>query len=192
MKIIFLDKIAAIGALLAASACPACFPLLAVVGSALGLSFLRPYEGVMIYVFLALVLLVFIGSIVSFLKHRRKIPLLLNAAGSLLIFLAFYIKFMAFLIYAGLFLLLAGAFLNFLKEIKCKSCKTIPLSKSIILTSKIKCPFCGYVREETMSGDSCQHFYECSNCKKILQPKDGDCCVFCSYGTVKCPPKQKS
>nr|WP_283817643.1 GDCCVxC domain-containing (seleno)protein [Bradyrhizobium diazoefficiens] len=21
-------------------------------------------------------------------------------------------------------------------------------------------------------------------------PKSGDCCVFCSYGTVPCPPKQ--
>ena len=25
-----------------------------------------------------------------------------------------------------------------------------------------------------------------------LKPKKGDCCVFCSYGTVKCPPIQES
>ena len=24
-----------------------------------------------------------------------------------------------------------------------------------------------------------------------LRPKPGDCCVFCSYGTVKCPPIQQ-
>ena len=24
----------------------------------------------------------------------------------------------------------------------------------------------------------------------ILKPKEGDCCVFCSYGSVKCPPIQ--
>jgi hypothetical protein len=26
----------------------------------------------------------------------------------------------------------------------------------------------------------------------ILKPKQGDCCVYCSYGTVKCPPMQAS
>ena len=26
--------------------------------------------------------------------------------------------------------------------------------------------------------------------KKIIQPKGGDCCVFCSYGTIPCPPRQ--
>ncbi|MEE9252050.1 MAG: GDCCVxC domain-containing (seleno)protein [Thermodesulfobacteriota bacterium] len=25
-----------------------------------------------------------------------------------------------------------------------------------------------------------------------LVNKEGDCCVFCSYGTVKCPPEQEA
>ncbi len=191
MRIKFWDKLAAIGALLAASACPACFPLLAVVSSALGLSFLRPYECVMMYVFQVLILLAFIGSVASFLKHRKRIPLLLNILGLFLIFFAFYVKFIPFFIYAGLSLLLAGGLGNFLEEKKCNQCKITPVSESVILKSKIRCPFCGYIKEEAMSIDSCQHFYECNNCKKILQPKDRDCCVFCSYGNVKCPPKQK-
>ena len=40
--------------------------------------------------------------------------------------------------------------------------------------------------------DSCQFFYECTNCGKILKPNDGDCCVYCSYGSVKCPPIQET
>jgi hypothetical protein len=24
----------------------------------------------------------------------------------------------------------------------------------------------------------------------LLRPKPGDCCVFCSYGDMKCPPMQ--
>jgi hypothetical protein len=24
----------------------------------------------------------------------------------------------------------------------------------------------------------------------LLRPKTGDCCVFCSYGDMKCPPMQ--
>ena len=59
------------------------------------------------------------------------------------------------------------------------------------LESVIKCPECGFEKEETMQTDSCMFFYECTNCKNLLKPKPGDCCVFCSYGSVKCPPKQE-
>ena len=37
-----------------------------------------------------------------------------------------------------------------------------------------------------MSVNACQFFYECENCKALLRPEPGDCCVFCSYGSVKC------
>ena len=61
----------------------------------------------------------------------------------------------------------------------------------VILESTITCPQCGHVRDETMPTDSCQWFYECEGCKTVLKPKSGDCCVFCSYGTNKCPPIQE-
>jgi len=60
-----------------------------------------------------------------------------------------------------------------------------------MLHSVITCPICGSQKEEKMPADACQYFYECENCKAILKPKKGDCCVFCSYGTVPCPPIQK-
>jgi len=60
----------------------------------------------------------------------------------------------------------------------------------VILQSIIRCPSCGEEREETMPTDACQFFYECNGCKTLLRPKPGDCCVFCSYGTVACPPIQ--
>jgi len=63
--------------------------------------------------------------------------------------------------------------------------------KPIKLYSEITCPYCGHKKIEKMPEDSCQIFYECENCKKILTPRVGDCCVFCSYGSVKCPPIQK-
>ena len=43
---------------------------------------------------------------------------------------------------------------------------------------------------ETMPTDACLFFYECTGCRVRLRPKPGDCCVFCSYGDVPCPPKQ--
>jgi len=64
------------------------------------------------------------------------------------------------------------------------------MEKLINLKSVIACPNCGRSYEETMPTDACQFFYECPNCKMIIKPKAGDCCVFCSYGSVKCPPIQ--
>ena len=61
---------------------------------------------------------------------------------------------------------------------------------SFELRSSITCPNCGNAREETMPTDACVFFYECEDCGSRLQPKSGDCCVFCSHGTVQCPPMQ--
>jgi hypothetical protein len=63
--------------------------------------------------------------------------------------------------------------------------------KQIILKSTVTCPVCGFQKEETMPEDSCQIFYNCENCKTMLKPKKGDCCVYCSYGSVNCPPVQQ-
>src|ERR1700751_739578 len=60
----------------------------------------------------------------------------------------------------------------------------------VLLESVLLCPVCGFAKRETMPSDACQFFYECSNCKTLLRPKPGDCCVFCSYGSVQCPPLQ--
>lgn len=64
------------------------------------------------------------------------------------------------------------------------------MKAEIVLRSRITCPECGFAKEETMPVDACQWFYECVNCKAVLRPKPGDCCVFCSFGTRKCPPVQ--
>ncbi len=61
----------------------------------------------------------------------------------------------------------------------------------VILQSIITCPKCGSEKEETMPTESCLFFYKCTNCGEVLRPNSGDCCVFCSYGNVKCPSKQK-
>jgi len=62
--------------------------------------------------------------------------------------------------------------------------------ETVVLQSAITCPACGHMKEETMPTDACQWFYECENCTTVLRPNSGDCCVFCSYGTNKCPPIQ--
>jgi len=57
--------------------------------------------------------------------------------------------------------------------------------------STIICPKCHFEKSEEMPTKACLYFYECTNCGRLLKPKQGDCCVFCSYGSIKCPPQQK-
>jgi len=64
------------------------------------------------------------------------------------------------------------------------------MTKAIILSSIITCPNCGAQKEEEMPIDSCLYFYTCEQCQNQLKPVPGDCCVFCSHGSVKCPPIQ--
>ncbi|WP_366075807.1 GDCCVxC domain-containing (seleno)protein [Phenylobacterium sp.] len=56
--------------------------------------------------------------------------------------------------------------------------------------STLTCPHCGHRATETMPSDACQYFYDCRGCGAVLRPKPGDCCVFCSYGDMPCPPTQ--
>jgi hypothetical protein len=62
---------------------------------------------------------------------------------------------------------------------------------TITLESTITCPECGFAKSETMPTDACQWFYDCGQCKTVLRPLPGDCCVYCSYGTNPCPPIQE-
>jgi hypothetical protein len=76
-----------------------------------------------------------------------------------------------------------------------KSTRDDPHSKSrrqiaMQLKSMLTCPRCAHQAIEAMPTDACQFFYDCKGCGERLKPKQGDCCVFCSYGSVPCPPIQ--
>jgi hypothetical protein len=60
----------------------------------------------------------------------------------------------------------------------------------VTLLSTVTCP-CGHQAEETMPETSCQVGYECEACGRLLVPDPGDCCIFCTYGSVPCPPIQR-
>jgi len=60
----------------------------------------------------------------------------------------------------------------------------------LALTSEITCPKCGFKKTETLPTDVCVIKYTCQKCGEVLHPKEGDCCVFCTYGDHMCPSKQ--
>ena len=64
------------------------------------------------------------------------------------------------------------------------------MTKKVKTESTLICPMCKAEQKVKMPTDACQHFYKCINCGQVLTPKEGDCCVFCSYADTKCPPKQ--
>ena len=61
---------------------------------------------------------------------------------------------------------------------------------AIATSSTLTCPECGQQTTETMPTDACQFFYDCPGCGSLLRPLEGDCCVYCSFGDVRCPPMQ--
>lgn len=62
----------------------------------------------------------------------------------------------------------------------------------MLLTSTLTCPKCGHQSTDTMPTDACQFFYDCKGCAAVLRPNSGDCCVYCSFGDVPCPPIQEA
>lgn len=90
--------------------------------------------------------------------------------------------------YSGLFVAIGIGFLGLGVFQYYKKRKTT--DQEVVLLSTITCPECGHNKEETMPTNACQYFYECESCQKVLKPTGNDCCVYCSYGTVPCPPIQ--
>ena len=41
-----------------------------------------------------------------------------------------------------------------------------------------------------MPTNACVVVHECATCHTSIRKTSGDCCVFCSYGSVPCPPVQ--
>lgn len=61
-----------------------------------------------------------------------------------------------------------------------------------VLDSVLTCPHCDALATEIMPTNACLYLYGCVVCGTMIRAKPGDCCVFCSYGSVKCPPMQRS
>ncbi len=62
---------------------------------------------------------------------------------------------------------------------------------NIVLHATLTCPHCGARSTEPMPTDACCFYFDCKACGRVMRPKPGDCCVFCSYGSTPCPPRQK-
>ena len=177
-----LEKIGSIGAVAAAAACPICFPKLAVIGAFFGLGALSAFEYQFLIAAQALVALALAGHVFAYFRHRNSWLLASALLSGMAVFAGLYVAGSELLVYAGLTGLVAASMADLWRRFRPKPGPS--------LESEITCPECGQRRKERMPTDACQFFYECRGCGALLRPKPGDCCVYCSYGSVRCPPMQ--
>lgn len=187
-----IDKLGTIGLFITAIFSPCCFPLFAFGASALGLGSFELFGGWTMWVFQGMVIISIVGFYISFQKHKCLYPLLIAISSAGIIFYGFFFNDNIFLIYLGMVGILIATGVNYYQNRlhgNCKTC-TIYEGKTVELKSTLTCPNCGHKKDELMPTNACQYFYECEKCKKVLKPLEGDCCVYCSYGSIKCPPIQ--
>lgn len=125
MNLLFLDKVGAIGTLVTALACPACWPLFATVGSTLGLGILLPWEGILMnFVFPPFVVLATVGSALSYRSHKKLLPPIIGIVSGAITIFGFYVGWQLTLMYIGIFGLLASSILgHFANRRQAKICK---------------------------------------------------------------------
>jgi MerC mercury resistance protein len=179
----YLEKIGSFGGLVAAAACPACFPKLALIGALFGLGALGAYEGQLFLAAQVLIALAVLGHALAYLRHRKLWLLALGVGSGAAVFGGLHLLRSEIVAYAGFAGLVVASAADFRG-------RRFRKARSPAAESVITCPECGHRRRETMPADARQFFYQCTACGALLRPKAGDCCVFCSYGSVKCPPMQ--
>jgi hypothetical protein len=182
-----LEGVGSVGALLIALAAPCCLPLFAMIAGAIGITALGLNENFVLVALQAFAVIAVIGLTFGAWRHRQFGPLILGGIGAFVLFFSFHARFSALLVYLGLGGLCVASLWNYLSSRKRGGDEA-----GMILQSVITCPKCGHRTEETMPTNACLFFYDCSRCGATLKPKSGDCCVFCSYGSVPCPPIQMS
>src|SRR5262249_49523068 len=126
MKLL-LDKGGALGALMAATVVPCCFPLLAPIGVALGFGALLPFAEYALYGLMVCTVVAMVGSLIAFRAHRHLLWLLLGVGSGLLVIAALQLPWPPSLAYAGLLGLAVAAVANHVL-VRRASCTVTPSS----------------------------------------------------------------
>lgn len=142
---------------------------------------LAEYEGLILYLFQVFAVLTFAGLLLSYRRNRNAGPVIVGGLSCIALAYHFYASSSFPVLYAGLFGLVAATLWNYVHG------KT---ARRPALRSIVTCPECGHHTEETMPTNACLFFYDYPACHMRLKPKPGHCCIFCSYGSVPCPPIQ--
>jgi mercuric ion transport protein len=114
-----LDKFGALGTIIAAAACPICFPKLALIGALIGLGALAKYEYYFFIAFQVFALVTFIGILLAYRKQRNLNILILAFASVALFFISLYLIVNEYLSYFALAGLVASVIWQLVEAKKC-------------------------------------------------------------------------
>lgn len=121
-----LEKFGSFGAIIAAMACPICFPKLALVGALIGMGALAPYETAFFFGAQILVVLAVVGHTILFKKHQNWVLLSLALLSAIMLFASLYAfvsEYFSYLAFSGL--IISTIWLIF-ESRRCSNCVTAP------------------------------------------------------------------
>lgn len=117
---IHLEKIGSVGAVIAAAACPICFPKLALLGALFGLGALGAYESQLLIAAQVLIVLAVVGQVVAYRQHRKWWLPGAAIVGAAAVFGGFYLVYSEPLIYSGLAVLVAASATDFWSRMRAR------------------------------------------------------------------------
>ena len=120
----FLEKFGTVGAVIAAAACPICFPKIALIGAAVGLGVFAPYEGYIAIAVQVLFVVAFVGQILTFSRHRNAWLLLLSGAATVLVFIAYYVLGSSLVLEIALVCLVIASVWQMIELKRCAKCES--------------------------------------------------------------------
>ncbi len=134
MKQAFLDRFGTTGAVIAAAACPICFPKLALIGAVVGLGVFAPFERYVAIGVQALFVLAFIGQILAFRRHRNRWVLALSAVTTVLLFVGYYVAPSSILLQISLAGLVVASIWLAVELRRCAKCVTSSTTSDRLVT----------------------------------------------------------
>ena len=117
------EKVGTVGAVLAALACPICFPKLALIGAAVGLAVFAPFERYIAIAIQALFILALIGQALAYPRHGNVWLLSLSVVTTALLFAAYYLFPSSILIQLSLVGWVAASIWLFFEVKRCAKCE---------------------------------------------------------------------
>lgn len=111
--------------MVAAILCPICFPKLALIGAALGLGVLAPYEGWFAAAAQVFLVVALAGHWVAFRRHRDRRVLALAALGVAIVLGSLWLHYVEGLVYLGLAAVVGATVRSTFAMRSCASCEAV-------------------------------------------------------------------
>lgn len=138
-----LEKLGTVGAVIAALACPICFPKLALIGLAIGFGSLQPFEPYIAIAVQLLFVAAFVGQALAYRRHRNRWLLAFAGLTTVALFMGYYVFPSAILLQVALAGLAVASVWLAVEMRRCAKCQS---SANSFRRQALKTPWTGLTR----------------------------------------------